>query len=59
MNRMEVEARSDECIDYQDGGTTVSMKNAVSLGGLQHCFRLLALLHASTSPARTPLRRDR
>lgn len=32
MNRMELEARSDECIDYQDGQTTVSMKNAVSLG---------------------------
>jgi hypothetical protein len=32
MNRMEVEARSDECIDYDDSGTTVSMKNATSLG---------------------------
>lgn len=32
MNRMEVEAKSDECIDYHDGQTTVSMKNAVSLG---------------------------
>lgn len=32
MNRMEVEARSEECIDYDESGTTVSMKNATSLG---------------------------
>lgn len=33
MNRMEVEARSDECIEYL-GDTGVAMKNAASLGKL-------------------------
>jgi len=39
MNRMEVEARSDECIDYEESGTTVSMKNATSLGASSASFR--------------------
>ena len=32
MNRMETEAKSEECINYDEGQTTVSMKNAASLG---------------------------
>jgi hypothetical protein len=32
MNRMEIEAKSEECIDYDESQTTVSMKNAASLG---------------------------
>lgn len=31
MNRMEVEARSEECMDYS-GDSTVMMKNSASLG---------------------------
>ena len=31
MNRMEVEAQSDECVEYL-GDTGVAMKNAASLG---------------------------
>lgn len=32
MNRMELEQRSDECIDFDEGSTTVLMKNSASLG---------------------------
>jgi hypothetical protein len=32
MNRMELEARSETCVNYHDGDITVSMKNAASLG---------------------------
>ncbi len=35
MNRMELELRSQECIDLNDEGTTVMMTNSASLGELR------------------------
>ena len=33
MNRMEVDAKSEKCVDITDDALTVRMKNAVSLAG--------------------------
>jgi hypothetical protein len=47
MNRMELEARSETCVNYHDGDITVSMKNAASLGKFNlSCFFFLPI-HAS------------
>ena len=46
MNRMELEQRSEECIDVDAGSTTVLMKNATSLGEL--AFDIALELYPST-----------
>ena len=38
MNRLEVEQRSEECIDINDDSTTVFMKNAGSLGKQRYAW---------------------
>lgn len=45
MNRMEVEAKSEESINYEDGQTTVSMKNATSLGEYPTPLSTIIYLH--------------
>ena len=40
MNRMELEQRSEECMDIDQGNVTVAMKSSASLGELSaHILR--------------------
>jgi hypothetical protein len=38
MNRLEVEQRSEECMEINEDYTTVQLKNSTSLGKLCHHY---------------------